>query len=132
LPDVAGQSVEDATDALAELQITATSGAEQYHEEIPAGDVLGIDTSTNTNGIVREGSSVLLIISRGPAPVVIPDVSGESRDDAIAILDELGLNVKYNPLFSLIPESTVTGTDPVTGSSVPKGTTVNLYLQLFG
>jgi beta-lactam-binding protein with PASTA domain len=132
LPDVAGQPVDDATSTLEDLQITATSGAEQYHEEIPAGDVIGIDTSTNTNGIVREGGSVLLIISRGPAPVVIPDVSGESRDDAIAILDGVGLNAKYNPLFTLIPESTVTGTDPVTGSSVPRGTTVNLYLQLFG
>jgi beta-lactam-binding protein with PASTA domain/tRNA A-37 threonylcarbamoyl transferase component Bud32 len=132
LPDVAGQSVDQATTTLADLQVTATAGAEQYHEEIPEGDVIGIDTSTNTDGIVREGGSVLLTISRGPAPVVIPNVADETRDDAVAILEELGLNVKYNPLFTPFPDSTVTGTDPVTGSSVPRGTTVNLYLQLFG
>jgi serine/threonine protein kinase len=128
IPDVSNLSVDDATDTLAEVGLVATTGAEEYHDEIPEGNVIAVQT----DGIVRQNDSVLLTLSRGPAPVTIPVLQDETRDSAIAILEGLGLKASYNPMFSLFGESTVTGTNPEPGTSVPKGSTVNLFLQLFG
>jgi serine/threonine protein kinase/beta-lactam-binding protein with PASTA domain len=132
LPDVYNFSVDDATETLADLGLSASPGAEEYHDEVSEGNVIAIDTSGNAGGIVRQNDSVLLTLSRGPAPVNIPVLKDETRDNAIAILEDLGLKASYNPMFSLFGESTVTGTSPEPGTSVPKGSTVNLFLQLFG
>ncbi|PRY68540.1 serine/threonine-protein kinase [Glaciihabitans tibetensis] len=132
LPEVYDLSVDAATAALSEVGLLTETGAEQYDEEVAEGNVIAIDTSGNANGIVRQNDTVLLTLSRGPAPVVIPVLQDETRDDAIAILEELGLNASYNPMFSLFSDATVTGTNPEPGTSVARGTTVNLFLQLFG
>jgi serine/threonine-protein kinase len=132
LPDVAGMSVDEATAALTEVGLTASEGQTQFNDSISEGDVVAIDTSTNTDGIVRQGDTVLLTLSDGPAPVAIPDLEGETRSDAVSILEDLGLKASYNPAFLVFPGATVTGTDPAIGTSVPRGSTVNLYLQVFG
>ena len=132
LPDVFNLSVDDATNTLADVGLNASPGAEEYHEEVAEGNVISIDTSGNPGDVVRQNDSVLLTLSRGPAPVTIPVLEDETRDSAIAILEGLGLKASYNPMFSLFGESTVTGTNPEPGTSVPKGSTVNLFLQLFG
>jgi beta-lactam-binding protein with PASTA domain len=132
IPDVFGDSVDDATQTLADAGLNASPGAEEYNEEVAEGNVIGIDTSGLDRGVVRQGDPVLLTLSRGPAPVTIPVLQDETRDSAIEILEGLGLKASYNPMFSLFGESTVTGTSPEPGTSVAKGSTVNLFLQLFG
>ena len=133
IPDVSGLSVDDAKSKLADVKLTATEGTETYHDSIPQGDVVGVDTSENADGIVREDGSVLLTISRGPAPVTIPEFEDSTtRAEATEILEGLGLKVSYNPLFAPFPDATVTRSNPEAGASVPRGSTVTLVLALFG
>ena len=71
------------------------------------------------------GSKVSVVISLGPQPVIIPGVAGQSVAAATGALTALGLKVSgpYGP-----PGATkVLSTDPVAGTSVQPGTTVNLY-----
>ena len=39
------------------------------------------------------GSTILIALSRGPAPIPIPDVSGKSYTDAQAVLQAAGFSV---------------------------------------
>jgi serine/threonine-protein kinase len=133
VPDVASASVDAAKATLADVQLTGVPQDPVFDDTIPAGLVIGIQATT-PDAPIAPGDTVNLIVSKGPAPVAIPDVKGKTRSQATSALEDLGLKVKFNPLFGALPASAVivTGTDPAIGTEVPKGSTVNLYLQLSG
>jgi serine/threonine protein kinase/beta-lactam-binding protein with PASTA domain len=131
LPDVSGLTVADAQAKLVEVELNGVAAAPVFDDTVPKGLVIGLQTTTPDAAVVP-GDTINLLVSDGPPPVVIPDVQGDTRRGATAELEALGLVVKYNPLFTPFPGSTVTGTDPAIGTEVPKGSTVNLYLQLSG
>ena len=91
---------------------------------MPTGQVIGTAPAAAA-GPQPFGSKVSVVISLGPQPVIIPGVAGQSVAAATGALTALGLKVSgpYGP-----PGATrVLSTDPVAGTSVQPGTTVNLY-----
>ena len=132
LPDLTNKSVDEATAELSDLRLGAAPGVENYSDTVEEGAVIGIDMAADADGVIREGETVQLEISRGPEPVAVPDLEGETREDATTALADLGFKVSYNPLFTPFPTSTVTGTSPAAGELAPRGSTITLYLQLFG
>ncbi len=99
VPDVSGKSAEEATQILAGVNLTARVGKEDF-SDLPAGTVAAIDPESFTNGIVREGDTVDLIISRGPDLVQVPDVIGDNIAAAKAELEGLGFVVEVNSQIS--------------------------------
>jgi serine/threonine-protein kinase len=70
---------------------------------------------------------VTLQVSRGKERVDVPDVTGETEDNARSALQDAGLRVgKVTEEESEEETGTVTGQDPAAGASVAKGTAVNL------
>ncbi len=63
----------------------------QPSSTIPAGHAIGTDPAAGTP--VKQGSSVAVLISSGPASVHVPDVTGESRASAEAAITGAGLTV---------------------------------------
>jgi len=132
LPDVSGKSVQEATQILAGVNLTATPGKEDF-SDFPAGTVVSVDLALDTNGVVlpiRENSSVDLIISRGPDLVEVPDVSGMNMGVAKRTLEDLQFVVVFdqmdNPLANLVLAATnATGSDPGPGP-LKRGSTVEL------
>jgi serine/threonine protein kinase/beta-lactam-binding protein with PASTA domain len=73
------------------------------------------------------GTTVTVVLSQGPPPVVVPDVAnGDTLSQAISTLQSAGLvaGVVYGPAGG-----TVFYTSPAAGASVPRGTSVTLYTQ---
>jgi eukaryotic-like serine/threonine-protein kinase len=102
----------------------APSQSNAYSSTVPTGQVVGTAPAA-TAGPQPFGSKVSVVISLGPQPVIIPGVAGQSVAAATGALTALGLKVSgpYGP-----PGATrVLSTDPVAGTSVQPGTTVNLY-----
>ncbi len=130
IPDVTGQPLSTALATLEDAGLVGTEGAREYSDTIDEGSV--ISATPAVEGVVRPGASFDLLISDGPAPVTVPDVRGETRVDATAELEALGLRVSFNPIFIPFEGSTVTGTDPAAGAVVERGTTVTLFLVLAG
>ena len=125
IPTVTGPGATYAT-AAASLSAVGFVPAQnnQYSPTVPTGQVIGT-TPDASAGPQPFGSKVVVNISLGPQPVVIPHVSGQSVTAATTALTGLGLKVSgpYGP-----PGATkVLSTDPVAGTSVQPGTTVNLY-----
>ena len=100
---------------------------EDYSETVPEGEVIG--TSPGGGSQVPRDSEVVVIVSLGPQPIVIPDVSGDSVSDAQATLEAAGLVVDgvEGP-----PNGVVTGTDPAAGLTVDRGTSIVLITQRRG
>ncbi len=74
---------------------------------------------------VAKGSTVTIWVSTGPPKVEVPDVRGRQEKEAVATLQEAGLE----PKVFHVPGGTageVTATDPAPGQMVVKGSTVRV------
>ncbi len=125
IPDVAGKSVDDATATLKDKGLVAQPGENTYSDTVPEGKV--ISAAPAAEGPVRVGDTYTLTISRGPEPVVVPDVIGMSWNDGKKKLTDLGFKLSYNPGADAISALLkVQSTDPAAGTSAPKGSAITL------
>ena len=122
----AGLTFEQVADRLREVQLVPVPG-EDYSETVPEAQVIGTSPPGGTE--VPRDSEVVVLVSLGPEPVVIPDVSGESVADAQAELEAAGLVVDG---VDGPPNGVVTGTDPAAGLTVDRGASVVLVTQRRG
>src|SRR5665648_1017592 len=84
-PDLVGAAV---TDVVAALQLAGFQVAEPFHanhDTVPAGNVIAM--SVESGASLPVGTEVSVTVSDGPAPLTIPNVIGEERQAAIAILE---------------------------------------------
>lgn len=95
---------------------------EEFSETVPAGRV--IDVQPTSGQQVPKGSTVTVVVSKGPPTVVVPDVDGKSVVDAAAALEKAGLTVSDTKGS---PTKPVSRTDPAGGTTVRKGTSVTLF-----
>ena len=90
-------------------------------------DGLVISTLPGKGERVPVGSTVELLVSKGPPPVEVPYLIDMKRDDAVYLLQDLGLNVEVNePPFT--PLSRVISQDPAAGTLIPAGSTVTITI----
>ncbi|MEM8988181.1 MAG: PASTA domain-containing protein, partial [Pseudomonadota bacterium] len=80
---------------------------------------------------VAPGTAVDLVVSSGPAPVNVPDVTGLSQSSASAALTGAGLVVGNvtNANSDTVPAGDVISQNPAGGSSVAPGTAVDLVVS---
>jgi serine/threonine-protein kinase len=126
IPNVDGKTVAEATDILVGKNLLVVPGEQTYSDTVAEGDVV---TSQIPEGTTREGATITLVISRGPAPVKIPAVLGKSWTEAKPILEATGLNLDYNP-FADTPGASnffkVDTVSPAPGQEVPAGSTIKI------
>lgn len=127
VPDVTGLGVDRAVRELeaAGLQVSGDRPTE-YSNSIDEGAVIGI-LDRPEEGNWRPGETVTLLISEGPRPIVVPDVTGRTVADAMDALRAAG----FEPGTAL-PELvwgifTVSRTDPEPGTSHRPGTSVRVF-----
>ncbi|TAM69085.1 MAG: Stk1 family PASTA domain-containing Ser/Thr kinase [Microbacteriaceae bacterium] len=132
VPDVSGKSVADAQAALDAVGLNTQSGSQSYSDTVPSGAV--IDGVPQNAGIVRPGDTILLNISRGPAPVDVPAVVGKTWADAKKALTDAGFKLSYAAIADGAPGLfIVQATNPAGGVSAPKGSTVTVtFANPFG
>ncbi len=99
--------------------------AKAYSSTVPTGQVIG--TAPATGGAQPFGSTVTVQVSLGPQPVTVPSLTGQSPSTAAAGLTALGLvpGGPYGPPGA----KTVVSTSPDGGTSVPVGSTVDVYTK---
>src|SRR5262249_37080275 len=76
------------------------------------------------------GTQIVLYLSKGPAPRVVPEVAGQSREDAKAALESRRLVVRLRVANDEnAPPGQAIRTDPKAGSTVPRGARVILFIS---
>lgn len=121
--DVIGMTIGDATSALVALRLQAVEEP-TYDPEIEVGIVL--DASPAPGAAVPADSAVTLFVSAGPEPVEMPDIVGLQLDEAIDVIEELGL-IWIDTEGT--PGEDVIGSLPPIGATVDVGTEVTIILD---
>ncbi|MFJ2370161.1 Stk1 family PASTA domain-containing Ser/Thr kinase [Microbacterium sp. NPDC087665] len=134
-PDVSGMSVDQATTTLTDKGLTVTAEPQYvFSSDVAKDEVIGVADRAE-EGNWRPGDDVQLIVSKGPELFPVPDVSGKTLNEAKRILDENGFKAAYaawGDLPGFAEMAKVTGQNPGTDKSLPRGGTVNLSIQLSG
>jgi serine/threonine-protein kinase len=124
---VQGQAPDAATAALA-AQGFAVTVNHQYDETVPAGSVVNTDPGAGTKA--PRDSTITLLVSDGPAPVPVPDVSNQTLDAATQALTGAGFTVSNDDVFSdTVPSGKVVGTDPPAGQGATRGSQIVVHVS---
>lgn len=124
VPDLRTDTLAAATAALTSVGLQATS-TQAFSTTVPAGEV--ISQSVPPGNSAAHGSTVALVVSKGPQLVTVPHLSGQRPTAAEGALQNLGLQAKIDK-FPGTPGSSVVAQSPGPGTTVRVGSTVTLYV----
>lgn len=118
--------------AQAESEITSATlvvgpVTELYDSVVPAGAVVSQEPTAGVS--VPEGTSVSLLLSKGPQPIPVPNVVGAAEADAAAALQAAGFTAAPTPQDNAAPKGTIISQTPVAGTLVPPGTAVTIAVS---
>lgn len=135
LPQLNGLTLQDATAALTALKLSITQGPPVADETVPVGVVVSWSVPSNptlaVGASVDPATVVQVVLSSGPAPRTVPVLVGLASADAKAALAALGLVYAELPgeFSNTVPAGAVVRQDPAKGTSVARGTTVNVAVS---
>ncbi|MDX3232066.1 Stk1 family PASTA domain-containing Ser/Thr kinase [Streptomyces sp. ME19-01-6] len=128
IPDVIGESVEDARAELSKAGFKVAIASERVFSDEDKGSVAAQAPPVDGGAVGAKGDKVTLTLSKGQEMVEVPDVTGESVDDATQALEAAGFEVDVDkPL--LFPGDTVTDQSVDGGDKAPKGSTVTIKVK---
>jgi serine/threonine-protein kinase len=129
VPDVLDMDTNAAHDALRNVGLSFTDS--QQTSDKPKGTVIAQSPPANTS--VSKGSSVTLTLSKGPDTAAVPDLTGQTQDQATAALQGLGLQVQVRnkTVTDQTQDGKVVHQTPAAGRKLKKGRTVIVYIGHF-
>jgi stage V sporulation protein D (sporulation-specific penicillin-binding protein) len=120
IPDVRGMKKADAEKALKDQHLDSESDSN--------GEYI-VDMNPKPGYTVKEGSKIILYTGSTPnynKVVAVPDVTGLSRDRAVAVFNSVGLKADFEG-DGMISEQSI---EP--GKEVEKGTVITLHTEILG
>lgn len=128
VPDLAGLTLEEARAELARAGLEAEV-RRVWHDRVPEGRV--VRQSPTATSTLPEGSAVEVVVSRGHAPVDVPDVIGAPEARATKALEAAGFEVSVITGFSKkVERGHVIAVSPEPGTTQPYGSQVQLTVSL--
>ncbi|CAL9400496.1 Serine_threonine-protein kinase PK-1 [Streptomyces sp. enrichment culture] len=127
VPDVTGEDLEDAKTALEEAGLKVRIATDQVTSEHDKGQVAR--QSPGEGRRVAEGDTVTLTLSKGPEMVEVPDVVGDSVDDARRKLEGAGFEVEEDRGLLGLFGDTVRSQSVEGGEPAPKGSRITLKIR---
>ena len=127
VPTLVGLTVDQATAALQQIQLTATVAEPVFSDTVPTGSVVSANPADGTTGIPR-GTAVTITPSKGVDLVVMPDLTGQSLAQAQATLAAAGLQTGalLGSTEGIFVSATVQGADAPAGSQFKRGSTIDM------
>ena len=123
IPDLVNHSFDEANAALTGAQLQVQQVEPEFNDTIAAGNVIALNPAPGTQ--VPRGSVVQVAVSKGPETVPLPDLKGQTTDQAKATLESLGLALGGT---SGPADAPVLATSPPAGTPVKRGTAIYLLL----
>jgi serine/threonine-protein kinase len=120
----AGKPLDDAQRVLQKRGLDVDV-SQQYSDAVAEGIVISQDPK---DGTLFKGDTISLLVSLGPELVEVPDVRASGVDDATAALEAAGFVVDVENAPGYLGLGFVFSTDPEAGTTLPKGSTVIIYL----
>jgi len=131
VPDIAeGASREEAEQAIKAVQLKPVhdEATDEFHPSVPEGAVIRVQPKPGTT--LDIGDEVTLVLSKGPPPTPVPDVTGLPKEEAFQKLKDAGFHpVDGGTEFSAdLDAGMVVRTEPAAGAT-PTDTTVKVVVS---
>ncbi|MGW7822631.1 Stk1 family PASTA domain-containing Ser/Thr kinase [Streptomyces puniciscabiei] len=127
VPDVTGEDLDSARHDLTDAGLKVKIAAQQVNSEYDKGKVA--QQSPGDGSQAAEGDTVTLTLSKGPEMVEVPDVVGDSVDDAHKALEGAGFKVEEDRGLLGLFGDTVKKQSVQAGDKAPKGSTVTITIR---
>ncbi|MGR7028023.1 Stk1 family PASTA domain-containing Ser/Thr kinase [Geodermatophilus sp. URMC 62] len=128
-PELVGRPLEEVQAWLAENVPAQVTVQQAYDEDVPAGSVSGFDPEAGT--ALRRDQPVTVVVSRGRAPVQVPDVVGQSPDAARDNLEAQGFTVtRTEGRSGDVGTGQVMAVSPTPGQKAPFGSEVTIQVSV--
>ncbi|AVL99182.1 Stk1 family PASTA domain-containing Ser/Thr kinase [Gordonia iterans] len=127
IPDLRGKSLKEATEALEKLGFTqikpdkTDSTVAMKDKVVRTSPTTGSDTAVNT--------TVVVFVGTGPKEVTIPDLVGQTEDQARKTLEQMGLDMVAVQGDSERPAGQVVSSSPGAGETVEAGSVVQVTIS---
>jgi eukaryotic-like serine/threonine-protein kinase len=129
VPDVVGRTLDEASQAIIGAGFVPSQKAEE-NNDVEDGVVIRTDPAANSQAAV--GSTVTIFYSSGPNTIPIPDVRGQSENDARNTLSGAGftgnIQARQQPSND-VPEGQAIGTEPGAGQQAPANQAITLVMS---
>jgi beta-lactam-binding protein with PASTA domain len=127
VPDVTGDDPADARQQLTDAGLKVRIAPQQVNSEYDKGKVA--QQSPGDGSQAAEGDTVTLTLSKGPEMVEVPDVVGDSVDDAHKALEGAGFKVNEDRGLLGLFGDTVKKQSVRGGDKAPKGATITITIR---
>ncbi|WP_153814560.1 Stk1 family PASTA domain-containing Ser/Thr kinase [Streptomyces sp. SUK 48] len=127
VPDVTGDDPADARQELTGAGLKVKIASEQVNSEYDKGKVAR--QSPGDGKQAASGDTVTLTLSKGPQMIEVPDVTGDSVDDAHQALEDAGFQVSEDRGILGLFGDTVRKQSVEGGKTAPKGSTITITIR---
>ncbi len=125
-PDLTNLTLDEATAALAGLQLAIAQGEDEFSNDIEVGRVVSQDPPPTTP--VARDAAVTVRLSKGPDLVAFPDLAGQTYPQAQQTLADAGyaVNSLLGTTEGTFVSASINGEEVQPGATFPRGTGVDL------
>ncbi len=129
VPDVRNMTRIEAESTLSAVGLRVSIVQESYSDTVPAGQVVSQEPAAGME--TQPDTSVMLIFSQGPEPVVVPELTGLLQSEVESALSAVGLAVgevteAYSDVASM---GHAAGQTPAAGTTLLPGRTVDIVIS---
>ena len=131
VPNVAGVTEDNAILELTRAGFDNIETQEEFSETVAVGIV--ISTNPAAGQSIPRDATVIVIVSKGPEPVDVPDLTGDSVDQARSTLEDQGLNLVVSSQTVEVSAASglvglIADQDPNAGTTVDSGSDVVAFI----
>ena len=131
VPSLVGTKIDEAKTKLNELGLEYEIKEEFSPEGKEAGTILSQLPKYQENYQINETEVMQLVVSKGMEMVTVPKVAGETKDDAIQMLENANLKWEIaEETNDKIQEGIIIKQEPEANGEVPKDSTIKIYVSL--
>ncbi len=100
-----------------------------YSETVPSGQFVSAQPAPGA--VVQYGSTVQIVLSKGPVPRKVPNLVGDSQGTATSVLASEQLEISVSTQYSnTVAKNDVISQATTPGSLVPRGSTIDVSVSL--
>ena len=127
VPDVSGKSADDATSKLEAEGFKVTTDY-KYSDTVAQNKV--VETAPSAGTSAQKGETVTIYLSRGPEGTEMPNLIGQTEEQAKSTLNSMGCSVNVNTEYNNTQDAgKVVGQSIDPGVRVASGTTVTIAIS---
>lgn len=130
VPDFRGMTIEEAQNEAAKHELTITEAGSEFSDEYAEGLIKSQSPTQNSN--VSKGDKISVVVSKGPEQSTVPDVRGQTLDEATSMLadEDLAVGSVIESYSSSVAAGNVISQGIAPDTKVERNTAVNLEISL--